>query len=87
MAPVTGWRTPMPSQSAPGYGLGRWPAGRELDEREAAEQEVTVKCARCPEWRVDSTGAGAHSLFREHARVAHPEVAFGVRKRKRTLRR
>jgi hypothetical protein len=80
-------RSTMPSTTAPGYGLGRWPAGRALDEIAAAEQEVTVKCAHCPDWRVDSTGAGAHSLFREHAQVAHPEVAFGVRKRKRTLRR
>lgn len=77
----------MPSQSAPGYGLGRWPAGRVLDAEEAALQPVSVSCLHCPGWRVDSTGGGAHSAFREHARVAHPEVAFGVRKRKKALRR
>jgi len=80
-------RSLVPSQSAPGYGLGRWPAGRELDAVEAADQELTLLCAWCPDFRVDSTGGGAHSAFREHARVAHPEVAFGVRKRKKALRR
>jgi hypothetical protein len=81
------YRSLMPSLAQSGYGLGRWPAGRALDLVEAAEQEVTVRCAHCPGWAVDSTGGTAHSAFREHARVAHPEVAFGVRKRKRTLRR